>query len=538
MPSASVNLLRVCFRSRYSWALRTLLPFSAGRVAVAADEALARLIALVLPRHNTPPLHQEWLHLKRMHAIKLALPVVKGGLALRSWTSLQHITHFSSWIESGPRILKLVAMLGLSLPLSISNDIGNSVAHLSATFDAPPEYWHMDGEKPRHKVQHELTDWLDAVEIAEASNLSHDPAVNAQFIGSCTPAMSMPFNCTLVPRYILDSLDNYAFSYALAWHVMMPLFPVFQCPCKQTWDPLGLHAAMCTKLNAYNLIHNSVRDCFAGAARSVIRDDSDSNVAFILTDAHAKSATYIHDFYPLKADAPSIKDRANPADRSAPSLSPDILISFNNNPLNPYFGDFVASSPSLVNNKVHGEAAQAAYLGKLQHYFKHHQFPSRVFYPLAFERSGYLHPMFGEFIDLYAISCSPKPALRTKLQLYFSVAFAITFTTASLLKAASFLLLPHAVQTLVAPHALPMPTRWAPEVQLPRSRTQRAPLAPVAPLVSSLSDSDLSTLTNGNQDTLSACTALDAHILRRPLPPASLMSMTEGFGLGGGSLHD
>ena len=31
------DLLRVCFRSRYSWALRTLLPVSAGRVAVAAN---------------------------------------------------------------------------------------------------------------------------------------------------------------------------------------------------------------------------------------------------------------------------------------------------------------------------------------------------------------------------------------------------------------------------------------------------------------------------------------------------------------------
>jgi hypothetical protein len=295
---------------------------------------------------------------------------------------------------------------------------------------------------------------------------------------------------------------------------------------------------MCTKLNAYNLIHNSVRDCFAGAARSVIRDDLDSNVAFILTDAHAKSATYINEFYPLKADAPNIKDRSNSSARSAPSLSPDILISFNNNPLNPYFGDFVASSPSLVNNKVHGEAAQAAYLGKLQHYIKHHLFPSRVFYPLAFERSGHLHSMFEEFIELYALSCSPKPALRTKLQLYFSVAFAITFTTASLLKAASFLLLPHSVQTLVAPHALPMPTRWAPEVPSPHSRPRRAPLATSAPIDAGLSEPDLSNPTNTNQVTLPACNAPDARILRHPLPPSSPMSMIEGIGPDGGFLHD
>ena len=191
----------------------------------------------------------------------------------------------------------------------------------------------------------------------------------------------------------------------------------------------------------------------------------------------------------------------------------------------------MAASPTLANNKNYGEAAQAAYLGKLQHYHKHHRFPSRVFYPLAFERSGYRHPIFDEFIDLYDRSCSAKSTPRTKLQLIFSVAFAITFTTASLLKAASSLLLPHSVQTLIAPHALPMPTRWAPDVALTH-RLRRA-LAPVAPLTSGLTDSTTSNLTNANSITLLACNAPEPHISRHPLPPASPIPMDEGIGLGG-----
>ena len=176
-------------------------------------------------------------------------------------------------------------------------------------------------------------------------------------------------------------------------------------------------------------------------------------------------------------------------------------------------------------------------MGKLQHYYKYHQYPSRVFYPLAFERSGYLHPIFEEFIDLYTLSCSSKPTPRTKLQLTFSVAFAITFTTASLLKAASFLLMPHAVQTLVAPHALPMPTRWAPEIMLPHSRPRRAPLAGahLATVLSPSADTNLNTM---NHTTLPSCSALDSHTLRHPLPPAFPMSMNEGICLGGGFLHD
>lgn len=86
-----------------------------------------------------------------------------------------------------------------------------------------------------------------------------------------------------------------------------------------------------------------------------------------------------------------------------------------------------------------------------------------MFYPLAFERSGYLHPVFVDFIDLFAMSAAPKPSPHFKLQLLFAVAFAITFTTASLLKAASHLLTPRAGQAL-----------------LPQKNASACPLGPTA----------------------------------------------------------
>ena len=190
----------------------------------------------------------------------------------------------------------------------------------------------------------------------------------------------------------------------------------------------------------------------------------------------------IHNEVPPKTDASA---------RPAPSLSPDILVSFLNDPFQPYFGDFVASSPSMRNKCRHGEAAQLAHVSKLQHYFKHHVYPSRVCYPLAFERSGHLHPTFSEFIELYASSCSPSPTPHVKLQLIFSVAFAITFTTASLLKAASRTLLPYSTQALFAPHALPIPARWAPQLPLPRTKS-RTSAAAIATLCTTPSVSDLS----------------------------------------------
>jgi hypothetical protein len=462
-----IDLLRLCFRSRFSWDMRILPPPSACHIAKAADAALRRLLRLALPRHPIPTLPPEWAHLERIHDIKVNLPLVKGGLGMRSWSSLIEAAHFASWIESGPRLLQLFDLLRLSVHQSILLQIGDSVSFLSSRFNMPDHFWRLDARRVRNKVQHEITDMLDDAEIAEASSLSHDPAVNAQFRGSITPSMSLPFNSCLVPRHILDRLDMYDFAYALAWHTMMPLFRPSPCSCSKMWDPLGLHAASCLHLNAYNLLHNSVRDCFAGAARARIAKDPNAQVSYILTDKHAKSATWMHEFYPLKPHAPAIIHRNDPTRTPAPSLSPDILVAFINDPLNPYFGDFVASSPSLVNKLKHTEAAQVAFTEKLQHYSKHHSYPHRVCYPLAFERSGYLHPAFEDFIDLYSrCSTSAQPQPQTALQLRFAVAFAITFTTATLLRAASSRLLPCTLIPFIPPKPIPVPTCWAPTLPL------------------------------------------------------------------------
>jgi ribonuclease HI len=459
-----IDLLRLCFRSRFSWDMRIQTPSLACRIAKAADAATKRLLHLTLPRHPRPPLPPEWVHLERIHEIKLNLPLVKGGLGLRSWRSLLEVSHFASWVESGISLFHFFEDLKLHIPHSILASIGDSVTVLSQRFDMPPDFWLMHAKRLRSKVQHELTEKLDDAEIAEASTLSHDPSVNAQFCGSTVPSMSLPFNSALIPRYILNKLDTYDFAYALAWHAMLPLFHPTPCTCSKMWDPLGLHAASCLHLNAYNLLHNSVRDCFAGAARSRVAKDQCSNVAYIFTDKHAKSATWMHEFYPLKHDAPTIIHRDDPSRCPAPSLSPDILIAFTNDPLNPYFGDFVASSPSLVNKLKHTEAAQAAFTTKLQHYSKHHVYPSRVCYPLAFERSGYLHPAFEDFIDLYSRCSSSQPQPQTALQLRFAVSFAITFTTATLLRAASLRLLPRSIIPFLPPKPIPVPTCWAPSL--------------------------------------------------------------------------
>jgi ribonuclease HI len=457
-----IDLLRLCFRSRFAWDVRVLQPPSAILIANAADDALKRLLRLALPRHPLPSLPPEWAYLYRIHDIEINLPLVKGGLGLRSWASLVDVAHFSAWVESAPRVLRLFQLLRMQLPPSITDSIGSSVASLSARFNMPASYWHISARRARSKVQHELTEQLDAVETAEALSIAKDPAVAAQFLGSILPSMSLPFNSCLIPRFILDSLDNYSFTYALAWHTMLPLFPPSVCSCKQSWDPLGLHAAACVHLNAYNLLHNAVRDCFAGAARKCVSTDADSQVSYILTDKFAKSATWIHGFYPLKANAPAILLKDDVHRRPAPSLSPDVIIAFNNDPLHPYFGDFVASSPSITNRLRHGEAAQIKFTEKLQLYSKHHDYPSRVFYPLAFERSGYLHPTFDDFIDLFSRCSSSTPQPHTALQLKFAVAFAITFTTAALLRSASQRLLPRSLMPFVAPRPLTVPLCWAP----------------------------------------------------------------------------
>ena len=51
-----IDLLRLCFRSRFAWDVRVLLPPSAILIANAADVALKRLLHLSLPQHPMPPL--------------------------------------------------------------------------------------------------------------------------------------------------------------------------------------------------------------------------------------------------------------------------------------------------------------------------------------------------------------------------------------------------------------------------------------------------------------------------------------------------
>jgi hypothetical protein len=98
------------------------------------------------------------------------------------------------------------------------------------------------------------------------------------------------------------------------------------------------------------------------------------------------------------------------------------------------------------------------------------------------------------------------------------VAFAITFSTASLLKSASRLLLPYSTQTLTAPHALPIPVRWAPQLPpprvLPREKRPTAPSSNSHPL-------NTTSLTHPIACTSSSLDAAPAHLsLTSPLPVA------------------
>ncbi len=115
-----MDILRLSFRSRYQWGMRTLTPPAASRVALAADSAPLQLLSLVLPHHPSFTLPPLWTHLKTLHSIKLSLPLKQGGLGMRSWASLRHITHFSSWAEAGPRALLLMTRLDFTLPDSVT----------------------------------------------------------------------------------------------------------------------------------------------------------------------------------------------------------------------------------------------------------------------------------------------------------------------------------------------------------------------------------------------------------------------------------
>ena len=98
---------------------------------------------------------------------------------------------------------------------------------------------------------------------------------------------------------------------------------------------------------------------------------------------------------------------------------------------------------------------------------KHHSFPHRVCYPLAFERSSYLHPAFEDFIDLYSRCSTSTPHPHTALQLRFAVAFAMTFTTAALMRSAGSRLLPGSLLPFALPKPIPVPICWAPALSTP-----------------------------------------------------------------------
>jgi hypothetical protein len=465
------DIIRLSFRSRWQWAMRTLTPPAASRVATAADAVLTHLLNLLLPHHPPPTLPPSWMHLKALHQIKLALPLKRGGLGLRSWQSLRHITHFSSWIEASSRATLMMTRLNLPFPPCIIRDIGDSVAVLSRVLKNPPDFWLFGSATRRFKIQHHLTRQLDDFDYSKGSSLSHDPSVNAQFIGSCLPHMCLPFNSASVPLADICSCDEPLFSYALAFHTMMPLFSTHICSCGTQVDPLGLHFALCNKLNARNLLHNALRDCFYGALRRTVRDSPGHNVALLASDKWAKSSTYIHAYYPRRHNAPPILERQPPhtnlPPRVAPSKSPDLLVIYADAPLRPMFADFVFASPRLSDNTTHTQAAQIAFNKKRADYSKHHIYPDNTFFPLAAERSGYLHPTFTDFIATFlSLASSSRPTPAHTLQIMYSVAFAITRMSASLLRAASFNLSPSTIRSLCPPPPLIPPVRWAPGLLL------------------------------------------------------------------------
>jgi hypothetical protein len=462
-----MDILRLSFRSRYQWGMRTLTPPAASRVALAADSALSQLLSLALPHHPPFTLPSLWTHLKTLHTIKLALPLKQGGLGMRSWSTLRHITHFSSWAEAGPRALLLMTRLNFSLPDSIALDIGDSVSALSKTLTNPPAFWQFGTPTLRFKLQHMLTKQLDDHDYLYGSTLSHDPSVNAQFIGSCLPHMCLPFNASAVPRSDLYGCDESVFPYALAFHTLMPLFPPAFCDCGEFVDPLGLHYASCLKVNARNLLHNALRDCFYGSFHRIARDLPSHNVALLASDKVSKASTYIHHWYPLKDSAPVIRERHIPYNTRpsliAPSKSPDIVVIFFDSPNRPLFGDFVFSSPRASDKTTHSQAAQIACNEKHSDYSKHHTYPQDVFFPLAAERSGYIHPTFISFVDTFLARCSDTPLPPSvKMDILYSVAHSITYMTAAFLKVASFSLTPSSLKSLFPPPPFIPPLRWAP----------------------------------------------------------------------------
>jgi hypothetical protein len=202
-----------------------------------------------------------------------------------------------------------------------------------------------------------------------------------------------------------------------------------------------------------------------------------------VSDKTSKSSTYIHHWYPLKDSASSIFERQVPYNTrptlSAPSKSPDILVSFYSAPQRPLFGDFVFSSPRLSDKTTHSQAAQVACNVKHADYSKHHLYPDDVFFPLAAERSGYLHPTFIDFIDVFfARSSSDRPSPSARLDVMYATAHAIAYMTASFLHVASFSLTRSSMTSLYPPPPFIPPLRWAPGLLLHASRQRSFGAAP------------------------------------------------------------
>ena len=134
----------------------------------------------------------------------------------------------------------------------------------------------------------------------------------------------------------------------------------------------------------------------------------------------------------------------------------------------------IFASPRASDKTVHSEAAQAACNLKHADYSKHHTYPSDVFFPLAVERSGHLHPTFISFIDTFLARCSDtrlQPSV--KLDVLYSVGHSITYMTAAFLKVAAFSLTPTSLKSLFPPPPFIPPLRWAPATlfHAPRHRT-------------------------------------------------------------------
>ncbi len=158
----------------------------------------------------------------------------------------------------------------------------------------------------------------------------------------------------------------------------------------------------------------------------------------------------------------------------APSKSPDILVAFFNASHKPLFGDFVFASPRASDKTTHSQAAKVACNTKHADYSKHNTYPDDVFFPLAAERSGYIHPTFQAFIGTFLSRCSDTPLPPSaQLDVLYSISHSITYMTASFLRAASFSLTPSSLKSLFPPPPFIPPLRWAPGIlfHAPRHRS-------------------------------------------------------------------